>query len=103
MTPDEKMPPKPYPPYEEELMVAAEPVVAYQRTDPATYRTSCPSKQGYALEDVDELEVEWLRPFTMEELNRWNEEAEEADEADDLLSSEEVFVYMESKYPWLCK
>lgn len=102
MIPDEKMPPKPYPPYEEETMVAAEPVVVYQRTAPATYR-GMQSPSPYSKAEMDEAEVEWLHPFTMEELNRWNEEAEEADEADELLSSEEVFAYMESKYPWLCK
>ena len=49
------------------------------------------------------MEEEWLRPFTMEELNRRMDEVEADDEADNLLSSEEVFAEMERKYPWLCK
>ncbi len=75
---------KPYPPYEEQPMVAAEPVAAYQRTDPATYRGMHSSKRGYTQEEVDKMVEEWLHPLTMEQINRWNEEAEEADETDDM-------------------
>ncbi len=129
---------KPYPPYEERPMVAGEPAAAYQRTDPATYRTSHSSKCGCTQEEVpqyqltpyqievlqrseedskagrvlsheevmrkiDELEAEWLRPMTMEQLHQWMDEAEAEIEAGEVMTSEEVFAYMESKYPWLCK
>lgn len=62
---------------------ACEPMAVYQRTDPATYRHGVrpPSRTE---EEMDRMAEEWLRPFTMEEINRWNEEAEEADEADDM-------------------
>lgn len=36
----------------------------------------------YTRKDIDEMAEEWLQPLTMEQINRWNEEAEEADEAD---------------------
>lgn len=67
---------KPYPPYEEQPMVAGEPTAACQRTDPATYRTSHSSKCGYTQEEPDEMEDENLRPFTWEEARQWIAEAE---------------------------
>ena len=94
---------KPYPQTEEKPTMANEPAVTYQRTSPTMYPASYPSKRGYTQEEMDEMETEWLRPFTMEELNRWMDEAEANDDADDLLTSEEVFAEMERKYPWLCK
>lgn len=93
---------KPYSQSEEKPMVAGEPTVTYQRTAPTTYRTSYSSKHGYAQEEV-EMEAEWHRPFTMEELNRWMDEAEAEIEAGEVMTSEEVFAEMERKYPWLCK
>lgn len=74
---------KPYPPYEDQPMVAAEPAVAYQRTDPATYRGML-LKPVLSKAEVDKMVEEWLQPLTMEQINRWNEEAEEADETDDM-------------------
>lgn len=74
---------KPYPPYEEQPMVAAEPAVAYQRTAPATYRGML-LKPVLSKAEVDKMVEEWLQPLTMEQINRWNEEAEEADETDDM-------------------
>lgn len=38
---------KPYPPREEQPMSAAEPAVAYQRTDPATYRHGMNANQPF--------------------------------------------------------
>ncbi|MBQ8224631.1 MAG: hypothetical protein IJZ86_04705 [Bacteroides sp.] len=93
---------KTYPQYEEPKLMAAEPAVAYQRTDPATYRPGTASR-SCKQEEPAKLDDEWLRPFTMEELHRRMDEAEADDEEDNLLSSEEVFAYMERKYPWLCK
>lgn len=94
---------KPYPQMEEQPIVAAEPVAVYQHTDPATYRTSHPSECDYTQEEVDEMAEERLRPFTMEQLHQWMDEAEAEIEAGEVMTSEEVFAYMESKYPWLCK
>ena len=57
---------KPYPSMEETPSMAKEPAVAYQRTDPTTYRdmTPCESTDG-------------LHPFTWEEARKWITEAEE--------------------------
>lgn len=74
---------KPYPPYEEQPMVAGEPTAAYQRTAPATYRGML-LKPVLSKAEVDKMVEEWLQPLTMEQINRWNEEAEEADETDDM-------------------
>ena len=92
---------KPYPQIEEKPMKVDEPAVAYQCTDPACYRKS--QIFDHPKSEVDNMEEEWLRPFTMEELNRRMDEVEADDEADNLLSSEKVFAEMERKYPWLCK
>ena len=92
---------KPYPQTEEKPMTVDEPAVAYQCTDPATYRKA--QMFDYPKSEMDNMEEEWLCPFTMEELNRRMDEVEADDEADNLLSSEEVFAEMERKYPWLCK
>lgn len=94
---------KPYPPHEELPMVAAEPAVAYRRTDPATYRHGVNANRSHTQEEPDKMEEEWLRPFTMEQLHQWMDEAEAEIEAGEVMTSEEVFAYMESKYPWLCK
>ena len=70
---------KPYPPMEETPSMAKEPVVAYQRTDPATYRDMppCESDNG-------------LHPFTWEEARKWIAEAEENIAAGRTCSHEEV-------------
>lgn len=94
---------KPYPQHEEKPTMANEPVVAYQRIASAMSCTSHSLKRGYTQEEIDEMDAEWLRPFTMEELNRWMDEAETEIEAGEVLTSEEVFAEMERKYPWLCK
>ena len=96
---------KPYPQNEEKPVVANEPAVAYQRTDPSTYRKK-PMKPEFTQEEIDEMVAEWLQPLTLEQINQWNKEAEEADEANDeeyFISSEEMFAEMERKFPWLCK
>ena len=69
---------KPYPPIEETPSMAKEPAVAYQRTDPATYRDMppCESDNG-------------LHPFTWEEARKWIAEAEAEDE-EEAVSHEEV-------------
>ena len=82
MTPEEKNP-KPYPPHEEEPMTAAEPVVPYQRTDFAVNR-GMSSNPTFSKAEMDAMTEEWLRPLTMEQVNRWNEAAEAADDADDM-------------------
>lgn len=74
---------KPYPPYEEQPMVAGEPAAAYQRTDPATYRASHSSKRGYTQEDVPQYQ---LTPYQIEVLQR----SEEDSKAGRVHSQEEV-------------
>ena len=86
---------KPYPQIEEKPMKVDEPAVAYQRTDPTSYRKA--QMFDHPKLEMDNMEEEWLRPFTMEELNRRMDEVEADDEADNLLSSEEVFAEMERK------
>ena len=92
---------KPYLQIEEKPMTIDEPAVAYQCTDPACYRKS--QIFDHPKSEMENMEEEWLRPFTVEELNRRMDEVEADDEADNLLSNEEVFAEMERKYPWLCK
>lgn len=100
MSPDEKMNPKPYPPYEEEPMVAAEPVEAYQRTNPAMYRRMLlnPSRSGA---ETDPLVEEWLCPFTMDELHLRIDEAEAEIEAGEVMSCEEANAEIRRLLPWL--
>ena len=74
---------KPYPQNEEKPMVVNEPAVAYQCTDPSTYRKK-PMKPEFTQEEIDEMVAEWLQPLTLEQINQWNKEAEEADEANDM-------------------
>ena len=88
---------KPYPQTEEKPMMVNEPAVAYQRTPPESYRKS--QMFDYPKSEMDNMDEEWLRPFTMEELTRRMDEVEADDEADNLLTSEEVFAEMERKYP----
>lgn len=92
---------KPYPPYEEQPMVAGEPTAAYQRTEPATYRTSHSSKRGYTQEEQDELEAECLRPFTMADIHRRIDEAEAEIEAGEGQTVEEFFAELKRDFPWL--
>ena len=64
---------------EETPSMAKEPAVAYQQTDPTTYRdmTPCESTDG-------------LHPFTWEEARKWIAEAEENIAAERTCSHEEV-------------
>lgn len=88
---------KPYPQLEEKPMMAAEPVVAYQHTASAMY----PSKCGYTQEEMDKMEAEWLRPFTMEELHRMMDEAEAEIEAGEVMTCEEANAEIRRLLPWL--
>lgn len=79
----------------ENPMAVKEPLVEYAST-PA------PITSAYHKTTEQTIE-EWQQPLTMEQINRWNEEAENDDETNNLLTSEQVFTEMEHKYPWLCK
>lgn len=56
---------KPYPQIEEKPMTVNEPAMAYQRTDPASYRK--PQMYDHPKSEMDNMEEEWLPPFTMED------------------------------------
>lgn len=83
---------KPYPPYEEQPMVAGEPTAAYQRTDPATYRQGVSPREPLLEDDDDEAFETFMnadlselgdgfRPFTWEEARQWIAEAEAEENA----------------------
>ena len=89
---------KPYPSMEETSSMAKEPAVAYQRTDPATYRDMPPCESVPPTDETtseDFMNVDFnesgdgSRPFTMAELNRWMDEVEAEDE-EEAVSHEEV-------------
>lgn len=82
---------RPYPTQEPIPTTAAEPAVAYQRTDPATYRPRAVSGYDEEGSETDAaLETymntgpgemgDGFRPFTMAELNRWMDEVEAEDD-----------------------
>lgn len=91
---------KPYPQPEEKPMVAGEPTVNYQRTDPAMYRQDVFPHEPVHKDEEDEAFEAFMnadlselgngfRPFTMSELNQWMDEVEAEDE-DEAIPHEEV-------------
>ena len=91
---------KPYPQNEEKPIMANEPVVAYQRTDSATYRSMPFNEMDYDTEadaafdvfmnsDLSEL-GDGFRPFTWEEARQWIAKAEENIAVGRVVSHEEV-------------
>ena len=72
---------KPYPQTEEKPMVLEEPAVAYQRTDPMTYRGTS------------------QHPFTWDEARKWIAESE-AEDADGTLAVD-FFSELKREFPWL--
>ena len=90
---------KPYPQIEEKPMKVDEPAVAYQRTDPTSY---CKAQMfDHPKSEMDNMEEEWLRPFTMEELNRRMDEAEVEIEAGEVMTCEEANAEIRRLLPWL--
>ena len=84
-----------YPQPEEKTIMAADPMMPYGADtscsslyQSASYQAgkNKHSKEGnvYTRKDIDEMAEEWLQPLTMEQINRWNEEAEEADETNNV-------------------
>ena len=90
---------KPYPQIEEKPMKVDESAVAYQCTDPACYRKS--QIFDHPKSEMDNMEEEWLRPFTMEELNRRMDEAEAEIEAGEVMTCEEANAEIRRLLPWL--
>ena len=100
---------KPYPQIEEKPLVLEEPAVAYQQTDPNSYRNAYMKKE-YTQEEINEIidryiveDSEWnemFSPYTMEQMNRWIEEGEAEDE-EEMPTHEEVMSGLRSKFPWL--
>ena len=90
---------KPYPQIEEKPMKVDEPAVSYQRTDPTSYRKA--QMFDHPKSEVDNMEEEWLRPFTMEELNRRMDEAEAEIEAGEVMTCEEANAEIRRLLPWL--
>ena len=90
---------KPYPQIEEKPMKVDEPAVAYQCTDPTSYRKA--QMFDYPKSEMDNMEEEWLRPFTMEELNRRMDEAEVEIEAGEVMTCEEANAEIRRLLPWL--
>mgnify|MGYP003468263157 FL=1 len=90
---------KPYPQIEEKPMKVDEPAVAYQRTDPTSYHKA--QMFDHPKSEMDNMEEEWLRPFTMEELNRRMDEAEAEIEAGEVMTCEEANAEIRRLLPWL--
>ena len=80
-------------------MKVDEPAVAYQRTDPTSYRKA--QMFDHPKSEVDNMEEEWLRPFTMAELNRRMDEAEAEIEAGEVMTCEEANAESRRLLPWL--
>ena len=90
---------KPYPQIEEKPMKVDEPTVAYQCTDPTSYRKA--QMFDHPKSEMDNMEEEWLRPFTMEELNLRMDEAEVEIEAGEVMTCEEANAEIRRLLPWL--
>ena len=90
---------KPYPQIEEKPMKVDEPAVAYQRKAPTSYRKA--QMFDHPKSEMDNMEEEWLRPFTMEELNRRMDEAEVEIEAGEVMTCEEANAEIRRLLPWL--
>ena len=90
-----------YNPSSADVPRASEPAAAYGQAAPAVPHRMAASKYTYTPEEAERIKTEWLQPMTMEQINRWMDEAEAEVVDGEVLTAEEANAEIRRRMPWL--